>query len=211
MNFLTVEQYQLIKAQAKKVLNANTMSKDQKVIQAVQSLVLEELQQKIQHISDEQINVLQPIFKLQSKEQLDSFLNEIKQYVIPFEKPTEQQIKKLFPKVKKLKIPALEQVDWKEIIFLSWFDSGTNRKYIVYRDETGVLKGMRGVFSHSEKDGICSICNQLSKVGMFMVSKSGTSMGTYTKKGNYICQDNNTCNTSLTDSSKLIEFIEKVQ
>lgn len=211
MNFLTVEQYQLIKAQAKKVLNANTMSKDQKVIQAVQSLVLEELQQKIQHISEEQKNILQPIFKLQSKEQLNSFLNEIKQYVIPFEKPTEQQIKKLFPKVKKLKIPALEQVDWKEIIFLSWFDSGTNRKYIVYRDKTGVLKGIRGVFSHSEKDGICSICTQLSKVGMFMVSKSGTSMGTYTKKGNYICQDNITCNTSLTDSSKLIEFIEKVQ
>ncbi len=206
MNFMNVEQYQFIKKQAKKILNAYTSSKDQNVIQAIQALVQEEINNKLNFNEIEQQLKLQPIFELRTKEQLEVFIQEIKQFVEPFKKPTENELKKLFPKDKKLKIPNLDQFDWKEITYLSWFDSGTNRKYVVYRED-GSLKGVRGVFSHAEKMGICSVCNRHAKVGMLMTSKNGSSLGTYTKRGNYICEDSVACNEALTDISKFNDFV----
>ncbi|MFJ8237783.1 FusB/FusC family EF-G-binding protein [Ureibacillus sp. NPDC094379] len=210
MNFLTVEQYQFVKKQAKKVLNTCVTSKDSKVVQAVQMLVSQEIAEKLNPISEEKQKILQPILTLQTKEQLESFINELKQYVIPFDIPTESEIKKLFLKDKKLKLPKLDQFNPKEVSYLSWFDSGTNRKYVVYR-EAGVLKGVRGVFSPSNIKGICTICNQHSKVGMIMVSKKGTALGTYTKRGNYICEDSAICNEALTDMNRFINFIDVMQ
>lgn len=209
MNFINVEQYQIVKKQAKKILNAYTSTKDQKVIQAIQALVQEEIDDKLTFNDIEQQLVLQPIFLIQTKEQLELFLLELKQYVEPFKQPTENELKKLFPKDKKLKLPKLEQFDWRELSYLSWFDPGTNRKYIAYR-EHGTLRGLRGVFSKSEKIGICSVCNQHGKVGMLMVSKKGTDLGTYTKKGNYICQDSESCNESLSDLSKFTNFVKNL-
>lgn len=206
MNFMNVEQYQFVKKQAKKIVNAYSSSKDKNVIEAIQALVQEEINDKIKFSDIEQQLKFQPIFELKSKEQLEQFFNEIKQYVEPFKQPTENEIKKLFPKDKKLKLPKFDQIDWQEISYLSWIDSGTNRKYLVYRED-GVLKGVRGAYSHSEKKGICAVCNQHTKVGMLMVSKSGNTLGTYTKRGNYICEDSAVCNEALTDLSKFYDFV----
>lgn len=209
MNFMNVEQYQFVKKQAKKVLNSNATSKDQNVIQAIQSLVQEEINNKLTFNDIEQQLVLQPIFTLQTKEQLELFLESIKQYVEPFKLPTDNQIKKIFPKDKKVKLPKIDRIDLKEISYLSWIDLGTNRKYIVYYDE-GILVGLRGVFSHSEKKGICSVCNQHTKVGLLLVSKSGTELGTYTKKGNYLCENSETCNEALINMDRLKEFVNNL-
>ncbi|MDN4495158.1 FusB/FusC family EF-G-binding protein [Ureibacillus aquaedulcis] len=209
MYFMTPEQYQFVKKQAKKILNTYTTSKDQKVIQAIQALVQEEIDGKITFLEIQQQLVLQPIFDIQSKEQLELFLKEIKQYVEPFKQPTEAELKKLFPKDKKLKLPKLEMFDWQETSYLSWLDSGTNRKYIVYRED-GNLKGVRGTFSNSAKVGICSVCNQHAKVGMLLVAKKGTDMGTYTKKGNYICEDSAACNEALSDLDKFTNFVHNL-
>lgn len=206
MEFMSTVQYQIVKKQAKKIFNAHTSSKDPNVIQAVQGLAQEEINSQLTFADIEQQLILQPMFELKTKEQMEHFFNDIKVYVKPFERPTDSEIKKLFPKDKKLKLPKFENIDWKEITYLSWFDSGTNRKYIVYREE-GVLKGVRGVYSTSEKMGICSVCNRHSKVGMLMVSKSGTTLGTYTKRGNYICEDSASCNEALTEIEKFYEFV----
>ena len=210
MNFINVEQYQFVKKQAKKVLNTYITTKDPQVIQAVQALVTQEINEKLGDMSVEHVLLLQPILKIETKEQLEQFISDLKQYVEPFEISSEVAIKKLFPKDKKLKIPALEKVDLREITYLSWIDSGTNRKYLVYW-ENDVLKGVRGVFSHSDKRGICSICNQLTKVGLLMVSKSGTSLGTYIKRGNYICADSEICNNGLSERHRLIDFVNNLQ
>ncbi|RUL53571.1 MULTISPECIES: FusB/FusC family EF-G-binding protein [Lysinibacillus] len=210
MEFITTSQYQLVKKQAKKIVNAFTSSKDQKVIDAIQALVQEEINDKIQFHDIEQQLTLQPIFDLKTKEQAEQFIQHIKPYVIPFQQPTENELKKLFPKDKKLKLPKLAQIDWQEISYLSWFDSGTNRKYLVYREE-GVLKGVRGVFSNLEKVGICTVCNRHAKVGLLLVSKSGNVMGTYTKRGNYICEDSDACNEALSDLNKFYNFVENLK
>lgn len=209
MQFMTPEQYQFIKKQAKKILNTYTTSKDQKVIQAIQALVQEEIDSKLTFSEIDQQLVLQPIFHIQSKDQLEKFLTDIKQYVEPFLQPTEAQLKKLFPKDKKLKFPKLEAFDWQETSYLSWFDPGTNRKYIVYRED-GALKGVRGTFSNSAKVGICTVCNQHAKVGLLLVSKKGADLGTYTKRGNYICEDSESCNGALSDLEKFTNFVNNL-
>lgn len=210
MNFMNVEQYQFVKKQAKKVMNTYITTKDPQVIQAIQELVSQEVNEKLGDMSVEHVLLLQPILKIETKEQLEQFTDGLKQYVEPFEKPSEAAIKKLFPKDKKLKIPALEKLDLREMTYLSWVDSGTNRKYLVYW-EADVLKGVRGVFSHTGKKGICSICNQLSNVGLLMVSQSGTSLGTYKKRGNYICADSLVCNDGLTERSRLADFMNNLK
>lgn len=93
---------------------------------------------------------MKQIVTIQTKEQLENFIEKIKVYVTPFEKLTEKELKKLFPKDKKLKVPDLKNIDWTEISYLSWFDSGTNRKYIVYRNDNNI-KSIRGIFSQSSK------------------------------------------------------------
>ncbi|HWL23942.1 MAG TPA: FusB/FusC family EF-G-binding protein [Ureibacillus sp.] len=210
MKFMNVEQYQFVKKQAKKILNANTTSNDQNVIKAIQALVQEEINDKLTFQDIEEQLVLQPIFNLQSKEQLGLFLDTVKQYVEPFKVPTDNQIKKLFPKDKKVKLPKMEGVDLQELTYLSWVDSGTNRKYIVFYED-GILKGVRGVFDHSEKVGICTVCNQHAKVGLLLVSKKGEQLGTYTKKGNYICENSESCNEALTDFNRLTEFVDNIR
>ncbi|MDI7742768.1 FusB/FusC family EF-G-binding protein [Lysinibacillus fusiformis] len=210
MHFMTPEQFQFVKKQAKKIVNTYTTSNDQKVIQAIQALVQEEINSKLTFQDIEQQLVLQPIFDIKSKDQLEQFLAGIKQYVEPFKQPSEAELKKLFPKDKKLKLPKLETFDWQETSYLSWFDAGTNRKYIVYRED-GALKGVRGTFSNSAKNGICTVCNQHAKVGMLLVSKKGTDLGTYTKRGNYICEDSKSCNEALSDLNKFVDFVNNLK
>ena len=210
MYFMTPEQFQFVKKQAKKILNTYTTSNDQRVVQAIQALVQEEVDGKLTFQEIEQQLVLQPIFHIKSKEQLEQFLNDIKQYVEPFQKPTEAELKRLFPKDKKLKLPKLEMYDWQETSYISWFDAGTNRKYVVYRED-GVLKGVRGTFSNSSKVGVCTVCNQHAKVGMLLVSKKGTDLGTYTKRGNYICEDSESCNEALSDLNKFMDFVNNLK
>ncbi|RKJ24526.1 elongation factor G-binding protein, partial [Butyricicoccus sp. 1XD8-22] len=60
--FMNVEQYQFIKKQAKKILNANTTSKDKNVINAIYALVQEEINEKLTFHDIEQQLLLQPIF-----------------------------------------------------------------------------------------------------------------------------------------------------
>lgn len=208
-HFMNVEQYQFLKKQAKKIASAYSNTKDERIIQAIQALVMEDINEKIVDLDEDSLPILKPIATIQTKEQLEDFIRKIKVYVAPFDKLTEKELKKLFPKDKKLKVPDLKNIDWTEISYLSWLDSGTNRKYIVFRTDNGI-KSIRGSFSQSNKKGICTICNQHQTVGMFMSSKKGRAVGTYVKRGNYICVDSTVCNENLSDFKRLTDFIETI-
>lgn len=79
----------------------------------------------------------------------------------------------------------------------------------MYRED-GALKGVRGTFSNSAKVGICTVCNQHAKVGLLLVSKKGADLGTYTKRGNYICEDSESCNGALSDLEKFTNFVNNL-
>ncbi|KMJ55138.1 ferrous iron transporter A, partial [Bacillus sp. LL01] len=137
--------------------------------------------------------------------QAESFLSELKHYVIPFKNVTEKTITKLFPKAKKLKVPPLEEIDFKEISYLGWYDIRSERKFLIV-DYNGKLKGIQGTFQESNK-GICSLCNQHQDIGLFM-SKVKAGKETYTNRGNYICSDSHKCNQNLITLDELNKFVE---
>ncbi|RCW63354.1 FBP domain-containing protein [Saliterribacillus persicus] len=109
------------------------------------------------------------------------------------------------PKAKKLKIPPLDTLDFRDISYLGWYDIRSAKKVLVV-EYNGKLKGIQGSFDNSIK-GICSLCNGYEDVGLFM-ARTKTGKATYKNKGNFICRDSNKCNENLITLEKLNKFVE---
>lgn len=207
--FIRAEQYNYIKMQGRKLVNGHSTAKDANVIKALKEIVSESIITMFPDMNEEQKQLILPITEIKDKEMAEKFLVQLKPYVMPF-KATEQTIKKLFPKVKKLYVPSLNHMDLREISYVSWEDKSTNKKYIVI-DREQKLIGLQGSFTHANKKGICALCNGLEEVGMFLAEIKGKEQGTFTKRGNYICRDSQKCNENLTSLDKLHEFVERLK
>ncbi|MRG87181.1 FusB/FusC family EF-G-binding protein [Salinibacillus xinjiangensis] len=207
-SFIRVDQYNFIKSQAQALINGHATAKDEDVLDALKSLVIEKITKAFEELTTEQEDLINPIVNIEDKEQGELFVAELKPYVIPFN-ATEQGIQKLFPKVKKLKVPSLDELDLKEVTYLSWIDHSANKKFIVTRLK-GKLVGIQGSFETTSHKGFCAICNGHESVSMFLAKEKGKVQGTFTKRGNYICRDSEVCNQNLTSLDKLQEFIERL-
>jgi hypothetical protein len=205
--FIRADQFQFIKRQTEQLVNGYASVNDKKVLNALKSLVYDKVTTLLPNMSIEQQQLVEPIAKVEDSVKADNYLSTLKPYVIPFKKVTEQTVKKLFPKAKKLKLPSfIHDLDLQEISYLGWDDKGTNKKYMITLQSKGFI-GLEGTFTPASKKGICTICNRHSQVGLFMSEIKGTVQGTYIRRGNYICQDNLKCNQHVTSLEKLEEFI----
>jgi hypothetical protein len=208
--FMKSHQYNFIKAQTKIVLNGYATSSDRNVRSALRDMAKEKVFKQFAGLSEEQRELLNTICSIENKGQRDEFLSQLEPCVIPFQPGTEQTIKKLFPKAKKLKVPLLEMIDMKELTYLSWDEKGSDKRYIVaYHHEN--LVGLQGTFTAVHKKGLCSLCNRIEEIGMFVLEVKGSAEGTYLKRGNYICQDSQKCNQNITTLDKLHDFIEHLK
>lgn len=127
---------------------------------------------------------------------------------MPFPALTEQQLKKLFPKNKKLKLPELA-LD--RLSYVSWNDSRSNKKYILYMLE-GQLVGIECTFSPSSKKNICSICHCQEEVTQFSTitkAKKINNPDYYKSIGNLICVDSVKCNKNIKDVTFLEDFLKE--
>ncbi|UFT99642.1 FusB/FusC family EF-G-binding protein [Radiobacillus kanasensis] len=211
--FIQNHQFNYIKQQVQSVVHGHSTANDKGVLAAVKSMALERSTQLFNDINDEQRQLLEPIGSIVHKEEGDQFLSTLKPYVIPFQKVSAQTLKKLFPKVKKLKTPSLDDVDWKSISYLGWNDSGSEKKFLVVDDlEKGKLVGLQGTYKPlPNQKGICVICNHFEEVGLFVAHVKGSAQGMFTRKGNYICQNTEACNERITSLDKLHDFVNRVQ
>ncbi|MFS0553201.1 FusB/FusC family EF-G-binding protein [Brevibacillus sp. 179-C9.3 HS] len=204
--FIHTHHYHFIKSRVQAIMNAYATSTDVNVIRARKEIAHEEIFQLFPSITPEQKELLQPIDTIKEKAEGKQFLHLLSSFVIPFPAPTESSIKKLFPKVKKLKVPNLTEINFSEISYISWLDTATDKKYIIANHE-GKLIGIHGQFTSMNKKGVCALCNRFEEIGMFVLEAKGSSDGTYLKKGNYICQDSVTCNQNIISLDKLHDFI----
>lgn len=208
--FIRSDQYNFIQKQTQILINSHSTTNDKNVLNALISLVKEKVFYLFENLSVEQQQLFQPVVQIKDSTEAEKFLNQLKPYVIPFNKVTEQSIKKLFPKVKKLKVPKLDNMDLKEISYLSWIDEGSSKKYIVTWNNNQLI-GLSGSFKRLNQKGICSICHRHEEIGMILFEKKGSIKDTFTKKGNYICVDSSNCNLNITTLDKLYDFIDRMK
>lgn len=205
--FIRCDQYNFIKHQVKNLVSSYSTVKDPAVLKAV---AFSSLDKVMNLFPDDEYDkaIFDKIPEIDGEIQANFFLEELKPFVIPFRSVSEKTIEKLFPKAKKLKLPNMEEIDLKETSYLGWYDIRSERKYLVF-DYNGKLIGINGTFRNTTK-GICSLCNGLEEVGLFMANvKSGKE--TYTNRGNYICSDSQKCNQNIKTLDKLYQFIELVK
>ncbi|RSK26042.1 elongation factor G-binding protein [Bacillus sp. HMF5848] len=208
--FMRSDQFHFIKQQTQNLINAHSSANDKAVLQAVKAMALERAIQLFPELSAEQRDLLNNIVHVKAKEDAEVYLGELKPFVIPFQSISEKTLQKLFPKVKKLKMPSLGVYDLKEISYLAWDDKGTFKRYLIahYNDK---LVGLHGIFTPAIQKSICTICNKHTPVGLFSVETKGQILDTYTSRGNYICQDSMACNMHVTSLEKVQEFVETLQ
>lgn len=205
--FIRSDQYQFIKFQVKNLVRAYVTVNDPNVLKAVKYEAFDKVMELFPVVDDQQTEMFNSILDIKEEQQAEQYFTELKEYVIPFKAITEKTASKLFPKAKKLKLPANE-VDSRELTYLGWYDIRSEKKFLVFNYQ-GKLLGIHGTFRHSTK-GICALCNGHEEVGLFMANvKSGKE--TYTNRGNYICTDSIQCNQNLRSLDKLEQFIELVK
>jgi len=204
--FIRVDQFQYIKVQTQILINGHASVNDKHVLNALKSLASEKVSNLFSNLDDEQKQLLEPITEIEDTAHGEAFIRKLKPYVIPFKKVTEQTLKKLFPKAKKLKLPSLVDIDFQELSYLGWDDKGTNKKYLIVPQQNKLI-GISGTYTPITKKGVCMLCNHHSEVGLFMSETKGKIQGTFVRRGNYICQDSLKCNENLISLSKVEDFI----
>jgi hypothetical protein len=205
--FIRTDQFQFIKKQTQILINGHSSVNDRNVLNALKSLASDKVYNLFSDINAEQKSLVEPIIEVVDSVKAEEYLGKLKPYVIPFKQVTEQTVKKLFPKAKKLRLPSLDEIDPKELTYLGWNDKGTNKKYIIALSQNHFI-GLHGTFTLASKKGFCTLCNNHGEVGLFMSETKGTAQGTFIRRGNYICQDSQKCNENLISLEKLENFIE---
>ncbi|TYR73385.1 elongation factor G-binding protein [Rossellomorea vietnamensis] len=208
--FIRNDQFNFIKAQTKVLINGHVNANDPGVMKALKAVTLEKVLSLLPAPSEEEHDLLSSIASIKDKQDAENYLAKLIPFVIPFREVSDKTLLKLFPKVKKLKLPDLENVDLREVTYLGWNDIGQERKYLVTEDN-GKLIGMRGTFKNHSQKGVCTICNSIGEIGMFITESKAAANGTYRNRGNYICQDSQACNRSLQSKEKLNAFIQHLQ
>jgi hypothetical protein len=198
-------EYNRIKYLTFDLINVYHSVNDKATVEAVYAQTVSE----VQELSDEMEFTLF-LEKLadskMTKEQAERDLLDLKKLVEPFALPSESQLKKIFKKVKKLKVPAQSAWDMREITYFSWNEISSNRKYIVTADG----RGFYGTLSGNLKN-ICAICQKTSQVTQFLATTKRGSDGTYTKNGTYICVDGDTCNRQIQKIEGFERFLEIIK
>lgn len=211
--FIRNHQYNLIKKQAEWLLRTCSTVADRKVIESARASVQAKVQEAFPDLTEPQSQALEKLWTLDTGEQFQQYLSTLEPLREPFEPVTEQQVRKLFPKIKKLKVPDIASVDFRNVTYLNWTDIASNKQFLVYRLD-GQLIGIEGRFTPANKKNTCFLCHKQEEVALFTaVTKSrpaGASPDYYKAIGNYLCVNGDACNKNVTDVTALEKFIRDV-
>lgn len=211
--FIRNHQYNLIKKQVGLLQNTCATVADPKIVESVRSNMQFKLTEAFPEASEAARGLVLRGAELGTAPEFQLYLASLESCRIAFEPGTEQQLKKLFPKIKKLKLPDLDTIDWKAISYLGWSDIAANKLFIVYPLD-GRLVGIEGRFTPTNKKGTCFVCNRQTEVGLFTaLTKSrpvNASPDYYKAIGNYMCADSEVCNGNITDPAPLEQFLSSL-
>lgn len=211
--FIRNHQYNLIKKQANLLQNACNTVSDPKVVEAVRSSTLTKIIDAFPEATELQKQHLERVSTLNRTEDFQHYLHTLNPLMLEFTQVTAAQIKKLFPKVKKLKIPDLAPIDYRFVTYIGWTDIASNRLFLVY-EQNGQHIGIEGKFTPTNKKSTCFLCNRHEEVALFTAitkSKPAHASPDYYKAiGNYMCVNSEACNKNISDTTALEKFISNL-
>ena len=202
LNFIK-KQIALIKDSAKKNVPPN-------VLAATIDLANAKILDLIPTASVEQQEMLD-LSRLKTDAEYEQYIQRLSDFLIPLPTITEQQLKKMFPKNKKLKLPDLSNINHSQLTYLSWNDLSSNKKFIVYELD-GKMVGIDCKFTPTSKNNICSFCNCFGQVAYFSTvtkAKKSKNPDYYKSIGNLICADSSECNKQITNVEYLTTFLRE--
>lgn len=210
--FIQNHQYNALKRQIDTLQRAYNTVADRKVIDAVKYSAESHIAGLFNPMTEEQSRLLEPLLEHKSKIEYENAISVLTPYLLSFPSVTEAQIKKLFPKVKKLKVPDLTEVSFGSLTYLGWLDIGSTKLYMVYKREDRLV-GVEARYTAVNKKSICSLCNGYGEVALVTAvakTKASSFPDYYKAVGNYICVDSAHCNKQITDISYLETFIGEI-
>ncbi len=204
---LTVANRRAIERACRRIVHALKMSQDREVIDVSKQLAVEEALQRIEK-TDEVAQFLEPLLEAKTEVEVSAYEALIERYTKPFPSLTNEQLRNMWKKEKKLKVPNVELVDWGELVYFTWKDMTTRTQYIVAHDGTRYVT-VKGTIGMAVKDGICAICNEPTETRSFTVTHRVK--GQQRSQTNAICANPTDCNARLADEQRLHRFIERQQ
>lgn len=208
--FIKNEQLNFIKKQIAFIKESSRKNLPPTVLAAVIDLAHAKILDLFPDASVEQQEILD-LSRLKTDDEFKQYLHRLSDFLLPFPKITEQQLKKMFPKNKKLKLPDLSKIDHSQLTYLSWNDLGTNKKFIVYELD-GKMAGIECRLTPTGKKNICSFCNSFGEVAYFSTVtkvKKSKNPDYYKSIGNLICTDSSECNKKITNVDYLTAFLQE--
>ncbi|CAM4058830.1 FusB/FusC family EF-G-binding protein [Saccharibacillus endophyticus] len=204
--FIHNHQLNVIKKQANFLLKTLRSVADRKVLATVRDTAVGKAMDAFEELTAEQKKLLERLADQEEAQHVQDYLDSLEPYLVPFPEVTAKQAQKLFPKVKKLKLPDLERLDYAHTTYLRWVDHATNRLFIVYENQDQFV-GIEGRITPTNKKGFCMFCNRHQELGFFNVKLKGSSPENLSSIGQYICMDDEACNHSITDTAPLEKFL----
>ncbi|MEK8131858.1 FusB/FusC family EF-G-binding protein [Paenibacillus filicis] len=210
--FIRNHQYNVIKKQAGLLQQACQTVSDPKVVESVRYSAQHKISEAFPEATELQKQQLDQISTLKTTEDFQQYLQALEPYLTDFGQVTGKQLNKLFPKIKKLKIPDLSEIDYRRTTYLGWVDIAVNKMFLVY-PLNGQFMGIEGRFTPMNK-GVCFLCNRHEELALFTAvtkTKPANASSDYYKAiGNYVCVDSHVCNKNITDVTVLEKFIREV-
>ncbi|MFN3364947.1 MAG: FusB/FusC family EF-G-binding protein [Exiguobacterium mexicanum] len=207
--FIENHQFNFIREQVETIRDSRKKSLPSSVLQAVIDLANAKIAFLFPEATPARLAMLD-VSKLQTDEAYDRFIDELRPHVRSFPQVSVQQVKKMFPKQKKLRLPDRDDLNVNRISYMSWNDLRSNRKYILC-EKNHQLIGIECKASANTKRNICAFCNQLAEVSYCVTitkAKQAKNPDYYKAIGTYICTDSASCNENMTNLDALMTFVE---
>lgn len=166
--FIRNHQYNLIKKQTKFVLHTLRTVADRRVLETVRYSAATNIIEAFPSLTENHKQMLEQISTFETAEDFQRYLSELEPYLESYPTITLKQIQKLFPKNKKLKVPDLQLIDYRNITYLSWIDIASNKLFIIYPCE-GQFIGIEGRITPTHKKGTACSAIGIKSLHSFML------------------------------------------
>lgn len=207
--FIYPYQFNYIRVQLSQLLQTVYFAGDYRVYAAHKLGVRDNVLSMFPQLGSSEIHLFEGMEDIKGQSQVQEFLGRLEPYVIQFPALEPGEVRKLFPKVKRLPLPDFNEVNWSKLSYFGWRDIATNTLFLVVRNN-GKLIGIRNRITPSSRLGFCCVCNHSGKDVGLATTTSGNATN-YKTVGNHMCLDSVTCNAAMTSLSGLELFVEQVQ